>query len=77
MNSLVLEIVARKHARVVAVVAGKWQYYSTERQKGYQHLAPVLVIILGSFLVFSRKIITSTGFNSAAPRRVSISSGRK
>ena len=35
---------------------------STERQKGSQHLAPVLVIISGNSLVFSRKIITSTGF---------------
>ena len=35
---------------------------STERQKRSQNLAPVLVIISGNSLVFSRKIITSTGF---------------
>ena len=35
---------------------------STERQKRCQILAPVLVIISGNSLVFSRKIITSTGF---------------
>ena len=35
---------------------------STERQNRSQNLAPVLVIISGSSLVFSRKIITSTGF---------------
>ena len=33
---------------------------STERQKRSQNLAPVLVIISGNSLVFSRKIITST-----------------
>ena len=35
---------------------------STERQKRSQNLAPVLVIISGNSLVFSRKNITSTGF---------------
>ena len=35
---------------------------STERQKRSQNLAPVLEIIPGNSLVFSRKIITSTGF---------------
>ena len=35
---------------------------STERQKRSQNLAPVLVIIFENSLVFSRKIITSTGF---------------
>ena len=35
---------------------------STERQKRSQNSAPVLVIIFGNSLVFSRKIITSTGF---------------
>ena len=35
---------------------------STERQKRSQNLAPVLVIIPGKSLVFSRKIITSTDF---------------
>ena len=35
---------------------------STERQKQSQNLAPVLVIISGKSLVFSRKIITSTDF---------------
>ena len=35
---------------------------STERQKRSQNLAPVLAIISGNSLVFSRKIITSTGF---------------
>ena len=34
---------------------------STERQKRSQNLAPVLVIISGNSLVFSRKIIASTG----------------
>ena len=35
---------------------------STERQKRSQCLAPVLVIISGNSLVFSRKLITSIGF---------------
>ena len=35
---------------------------SPERQKRSGNLAPVLVIISGNSLVFSRKIITSTGF---------------
>ena len=35
---------------------------STERQKRSQNVAPVLVIISGNSLVFSRKIITSIGF---------------
>ena len=35
---------------------------STERPNRSQNLAPVLVIISGNPLVFSRKIITSTGF---------------
>ena len=35
---------------------------STERQKRSQNSAPVLVIFFGNSLVFSRKIITSTGF---------------
>ena len=35
---------------------------SAERQKRSQSLAPVLVIISGNSLVFSRKIITSTNF---------------
>ena len=35
---------------------------STERQKRSQNLAPVLVIISGNSLVFSRKIINSSGF---------------
>ena len=39
----------------------------TEGQKRSKHLAPVLVIISGNSLVFSRKIITSTGFTGAAP----------
>ena len=34
----------------------------TERQKHSQNSAPVLVIISGNSLAFSRKIITSTGF---------------
>ena len=37
--------------------------YSTEGQKFHQTLAPLLVIILGKSLVFSRKILTSTGFH--------------
>ena len=40
---------------------------STERQKRCQNLAPAPVIISGNSLVFSRKIITSTGFTGAAP----------
>ena len=35
---------------------------SAERQKRSQNLAPALVISFGNSLVFSRKIITSTGF---------------
>ena len=43
---------------------------STERQKRSQNLAPVLVIISGHSLVFSRKIITSLGFyRCCAPAR--------
>ena len=43
---------------------------STEEQKRHQHLAPVLVIIAGISLVFSRNIFASTGFFSGAvPRR--------
>ena len=41
---------------------GLCQYNSTERQKRSQILAPALVIVSGNSLVFSRKIITSTGF---------------
>ena len=36
--------------------------HSTEGQKFNENLAPVLVIISGNSLVFSRKIITSAGF---------------
>ena len=50
---------------------------STEGQKVHEDLAPVLVIISGKSLVFSRKIITSTGFYWYTPRRVSTSSGNK
>ena len=39
-----------------------YQYNSTEGQKLHENLAPVLVIISGKSLVFSRKIITSTVF---------------
>ena len=52
--------------------------YSTERQKGCQNLAPVLVIISGNSLVFSRKSIISTGFyrcdapHASAPAVVSL-----
>ena len=35
---------------------------STDRQKRSQNLAPVLVIISGNSLIFSRKLITSTDF---------------
>ena len=40
----------------------KFTSTSTEGQKLHENLAPVLVIISGKSLVFSRKIITSTGF---------------
>ena len=51
---------------------------STERQKRRQNLALALVIISGNSLVFSRKMITSTGFyRRLRPRRVSTSSGKK
>ena len=51
---------------------------STERQKRSQNSAPVLVISFGNSLVFSRKIITSTGFLPVLrPRCVSTSSGKK
>ena len=41
---------------------------STERQKRSQNLAPVLIMIYGNSLVFSRKIITSTGlYRCCAP----------
>ena len=51
--------------------------YSTEGQKYHQHLAPVLAIISETSLLFSRKVITSTGFSGTASRRVSTSSGKK
>ena len=43
---------------------GAWKITrtSTEGQKLHENLAPVLVIISGKSLVFSRKIVTSTGF---------------
>ena len=50
---------------------------STERQKRSQDSAPVLVIISGNSLVFSRKIMTSTGFTGAAPPARQHSSGKK
>ena len=51
---------------------------SAEGQKFHENLAPVLVIISGNSLVFSGKIITSTGFyRYLRPRRVSTSSGNK
>ena len=51
---------------------------STERQKRSQNVAPVLVIISGNSLVFSGRIITSTGFLPVLrPQRVSTSSGKK
>ena len=40
----------------------KFPSTSTERQKRSLNLAPVLVILYGNSLVFSRKIITSLGF---------------
>ena len=43
-------------------VANCRMHTSTEGQKLHENLAPVLVIISGKSLVFSRKIITSTGF---------------
>ena len=43
---------------------------STEGQKLQQNLAPVLAIISGTSLVFSRKIVTSSGFyRCCAPPR--------
>ena len=56
---------------------GAWKITSTgtEGQKLHENLAPVLVIISGKSLVFSRKIITSTGFYRYCARRVSTSSG--
>ena len=53
---------------------------SNERQKRSQNLAPVLVIISGNSLAFSRKMITSTVFFFCPvlrPWRVSTSSGNK
>ena len=46
------------------VYIGAWKITSTstEGQKLHENLAPVLVITSGKSLVFSRKIITSTGF---------------
>ena len=58
----------------------KFYQCSTEGQKYHQILAPVLVIISGHSLVFSRKITTSTastGFTGAGPRRISTSSVEK
>ena len=54
--------------------------YSIERQRCHQNLAPVPVIISGTSLVFTRQIITSTGFylcstpDASAPVVVSIQS---
>ena len=47
---------------VCEIRSRKKDQYSTEGQKRHQNLAPVLVIISGKSLVFSMKIITSTGF---------------
>ena len=47
----------------LAVTRSRKNYqYRTEGQKLHENSAPVLVIISGNSLVFSRKIITSTGF---------------
>ena len=47
-----------------------YQHQYWFRQKRCQSLAPVLVIIFGNSLVFSRKNMTSTGFyRCCAPRR--------
>ena len=52
--------------------------YSTDGQKRHRNLAPVLLIIQGKCLAFSRKIITPVlVFTGAAPRRVRSSSGKK
>ena len=40
---------------------------STERQKRSQNLAPVLVIISGNSLVFSRKLLPVLVFTGTAP----------
>ena len=59
---------------------GAWKITSTstEGQKLHQNLAPVLVIISGKSLVFSRKNITSTGFDRyCAPDASAPSSGNK
>ena len=50
------------HSSMSVIRKQKFTSTSTERQKRSQKLAPVLVIISGNSLVFSRKIITSAGF---------------
>ena len=52
-------------ARIISIV--RWNlrlviFGVDERQKCHQSLGPVLVIVSGNSLVFSRKLITSTGF---------------
>ena len=76
--SLVVALESPQSLRSLFRRLKNYQHNSTERQKGSQNLAPVLVIISGNSLVFSRKIITSTGFyRCCASRRVSTSSGKK
>ena len=45
---------------------------SIERQKRSQYLAPVLVLISGNSLVFSRTIIASTSFYRCCARGASV-----
>ena len=57
-------LVIKRHAKEQKSVSrGLKNYqYSTEGQKFHENLAPVLVMISGNSLVFSWKLITSTGF---------------
>ena len=56
------EACAERAARNASFRRLKITSTSTERPKRSQSLAPVLVITSGNSLVFSRKMITSTGF---------------
>ena len=51
--------------------------YSTEGRNFHQNSAPVLVIISGNSLVFSRIFLPVLIFTGTAPRRASTSSGNK
>ena len=67
-----------KAASIQSFRSLKNDQYSTEGQISLKNLAPVLVMNSGNSLVFSRKIVASTGFYPILrPRHVSTNSGNK